>query len=201
MTTTASNREIRMPAPGWWSMLLIEGIVILVLGLALFLAPAMALFVLVQLLGIYYWLVTGILSIASIFVDSRMWFLKLLAGLLGIAAGIIVNQHPVWSALLVPTTLTLILGIIGIGVGVLHLVRVFKGAGWGAAALGVLNLGLGVLILMMSLLATLVLIYAIATWLVLMGILTIVAAFMTRSAQKKQVALRRPEAAPPAPSV
>jgi uncharacterized membrane protein HdeD (DUF308 family) len=161
----------------------------------------MALFVLVQLLGIYYWLVTGILSIASIFVDSRMWFLKLLAGLLGIAAGIIVNQHPVWSALLVPTTLTLILGIIGIGVGVLHLVRVFKGAGWGAAALGVLNLGLGILILMIPLLATLVLIYAIATWLVLMGILTIVAAFMTRSAQKKQVALRRPEAAPPAPSV
>jgi uncharacterized membrane protein HdeD (DUF308 family) len=129
-----------------------------------------------------------------------MWFLKLLAGLLGIAAGIIVNQHPIWSALLVPTALTLILGIIGIGIGVLHLVRVFRSAAgipWGAAALGVLNLGLGILILMMPLLATLVLIYAIATWLVLMGILTIVAAFMTRSAQKKQVALRRPEAAAP----
>jgi uncharacterized membrane protein HdeD (DUF308 family) len=154
----------------------------------------MTLFVLIQLLAIYYWLVTGILSIASIFVDSRMWFLKLLAGLLGIAAGIIVNQHPIWSALLVPTALTLILGIIGIGIGVLHLVRVFRGAAgipWGAAALGVLNLGLGILILMIPLLTTLTLIYAIATLKVLMGILTIVAAFMTRSAQKKQVALRR----------
>jgi uncharacterized membrane protein HdeD (DUF308 family) len=193
MTTTASNQEIGTPAPGW-GLLLIEGIVILVLGLALFLAPAMTLFVLIQLLATYYWLVTGILSIASIFVDSRMWFLKLLAGLLGIAAGIIVNQHPIWSALLVPTALTLILGIIGIGIGVLHLVRVFRGAAgipWGAAALGVLNLGLGILILMMPLLTTLTLIYAIATLKVLMGILTIVAAFMTRSAQKKQVALRR----------
>ena len=193
MTTTASNQEIGTPAPGW-GLLLIEGIVILVLGLALFLAPAMTLFVLIQLLAIYYWLVTGILSIASIFVDSRMWFLKLLAGLLGIAAGIIVNQHPMWSALLVPTALTLTLGIIGIGIGVLHLVRVFRGAAgipWGAAALGVLNLGLGILILMMPLLTTLTLIYAIATLKVLMGILTIVAAFMTRSAQKKQVALRR----------
>jgi uncharacterized membrane protein HdeD (DUF308 family) len=190
MTTTASNQEIGTPAPGW-GLLLIEGIVILVLGLALFLAPAMTLFVLIQLLAIYYWLVIGILTIASIFVDSRMWFLKLLAGLLGIAAGIIVNQHPMWSALLVPSALTLILGIIGIGVGVLHLVRVFRGAGWGAATLGVLNLGLGILILMMPLLTTLTLIYAIATFKVLMGILTIFAAFMTRSAQKKQVALRR----------
>jgi uncharacterized membrane protein HdeD (DUF308 family) len=193
MTTTASNQEIGTPAPGW-GLLLIEGIVILVLGLVLFLTPAMTLFVLIQLLAIYYWLVTGILSIASIFVDSRMWFLKLLAGLLGIAAGIIVNQHPIWSALLVPTALTLILGIIGIGIGVLHLVRVFTGAAgipWGAAALGVLNLGLGILILMIPLLTTLTLIHAIATLKVLMGILTIVAAFMTRSAQKKQVALRR----------
>jgi uncharacterized membrane protein HdeD (DUF308 family) len=193
MTTTASNHEIGTPAPAW-GLLLIEGIVILVLGLALFLAPAMTLFVLVQILAIYYWLVTGIISIASIFVDSRMWFLKLLAGLLGIAAGIIVNQHPMWSALLVPTALTLILGVIGIGIGVLHLVRVFRGAAgipWGAAALGVLNLGLGILILMIPLLTTLTLIYAIATLKVLMGILTIVAAFMARSAQKKQVALRR----------
>jgi uncharacterized membrane protein HdeD (DUF308 family) len=61
----------------------------------------------------------------------------------------------------------------------------------------VLNLGLGILILMMPLLATLVLIYAIATFGVLMRTLTIVAAFMTRSAQKKQVALRRPEAVAP----
>jgi uncharacterized membrane protein HdeD (DUF308 family) len=193
MTTTASDQEIGTPAPGW-GLLLIEGIVILVLGLVLFLAPAMTLFVLIQIVAIYYWLVTGILSIASIFVDSRMWFLKLLVGLLGIAAGIIVNQHPMWSGLLVPSTLTLILGIIGIGIGVLHLVRVFKGAAgipWGAAALGVLNLGLGILILMMPLLTTLTLIYAIATLMVLMGILTIVAAFMARSAQKKQLALRR----------
>ena len=193
MTTTASNQEIGTPAPGW-GLLLIEGIVILVLGLVLFLAPAMTLFVLIQIVAIYYWLVTGILSIASIFVDSRMWFLKLLVGLLGIAAGIIVNQHPMWSSLLVPSALTLILGIIGIGIGVLHLVRVFRGAAgipWGAAALGVLNLGLGILILMMPLLTTLTLIYAIATLMVLMGILTIVAAFMARSAQKKQVALRR----------
>jgi uncharacterized membrane protein HdeD (DUF308 family) len=154
----------------------------------------MTLFVLIQIVAIYYWLVTGILSIASIFVDSRLWFLKLLVGLLGIAAGIIVNQHPMWSGLLVPSALTLILGIIGIGIGVLHLVRVFRGAAGiplGAAALGVLNLGLGILILMIPLLPTLILIYAIATLKVLMGILTIVAAFMARSAQKKQVALRR----------
>jgi uncharacterized membrane protein HdeD (DUF308 family) len=45
---------------------------------------------------------------------------------------------------------------------------------------------------MLPLLATLVLVYAIAIFGVLMGILTIVTAFMTRSAQKKQVALRRP---------
>jgi uncharacterized membrane protein HdeD (DUF308 family) len=172
-------------------LLLIEGTIILVVSLLLFLAPAMTLLVIVQILGIY-WLVTGVLSIVDIFLDSRMWFLKLLAGLLGIAAGIIVIQHPVWSTLLVPTTLILILGIIGIGVGVVRLVRIFRGGGWGTALLGILNIGLGILILVMPLLVTPVLIYAIATFGVLMGILMIVAASMTYSAQKREVALRRP---------
>jgi uncharacterized membrane protein HdeD (DUF308 family) len=156
----------------------------------------MTLPVLVQFLGIY-WLVTGVVSIVGIFVDSSMWFLKLLAGLLGIAAGIIVIQHPIWSTLLIPTTLTLVLGFIGIGVGVAHLIRTFRGGGWRAALLGVLNIGLGVLILMMPLLATLLLVYAIAILGVVMGILTIIAAFIVRSGQKQQVAPEGRGATPP----
>jgi uncharacterized membrane protein HdeD (DUF308 family) len=199
MTPTTSGQVIGTPASGW-GLELVNGIAILVVSSLLLLSPAMTLLVLVQLLGIY-WLVTGILSIVGIFLDSRMWLLKLLAGVLGIGAGIIVIQHPIWSTLLIPATLTLVLGIIGIGVGVMHLVRIFRGGGWGAALLGLLNIGLGILILMTGVVSTLILIYVITILGVVMGILAIIDAFMTRSAQQKQVGLRRPDVSSPAPVV
>lgn len=66
----------------------------------------------------------------DIFIDSSNWGWKLFAGILGIVAGIIILQHPLWSVLLVPATLVVLLGITGILIGSSNSFRPFRaGAG------------------------------------------------------------------------
>lgn len=63
----------------------------------------------------------------DIFIDSSNWGWKLFAGILGIVAGIIILQHPLWSVLLVPATLVVLLGITGILIGIVKLIQAFQG--------------------------------------------------------------------------
>ncbi|HEU5230225.1 MAG TPA: DUF308 domain-containing protein [Ktedonobacteraceae bacterium] len=119
----------------WWHLLL-EGIIALIIGLLLVSFPGETTVVLAQLLGLY-WLVTGILSLVSLFVDRSQWGWKLFAGILGILAGIVVVRHPLWSAFLVPFTIVIILGVQAIIQGIVELILAFQGGGWSAALLGV----------------------------------------------------------------
>src|SRR3954462_11462270 len=129
----------------WW-LVLLEGIAAAIVGLFLLTAPGATLFVLVQVLGIF-WLVGGIFRIVSIFLDSSLWGWKLVGGVLGILAGILVLQHPLWSTVLVPAIYVIILGIQGIVLGGIRLVTAFQGEGWGAGILGALSIVLGLILL------------------------------------------------------
>ena len=113
----------------WW-LVLIEGISLIILGLLMLASPGMSTLILIQFVGIY-WLVAGIFKIVSIFMDSADWGWKLVGGILGILAGLIVLQHPLWSPLVIGATLIIILGVQGLIVGVIGLVQAFRGAGWG----------------------------------------------------------------------
>lgn len=132
----------RMP---WW-VIMIAGIAVFIVGLLLLISPHMSLLILVQLLGIY-WLVTGTLSVVSIFVDKRHWGWKLVAGILGMLAGLIVLRDPLWSALIVPAILIIILAVQALIAGVTQIIHAFSGGGWGIALLGVLNIIFGLILL------------------------------------------------------
>ena len=134
------------------------------------------LLVLVQVLGIY-WLIKGVFAIVSIFIDSSMWGWKLVVGVLGIVAGILVLQNPIWSSVLVPTVLVVILGIEGIIIGAVNLVQAFKGAGWGAGILGVLSILLGLVLLTNAFIASFALAYVLGIFMVIGGIAAVVMAF------------------------
>jgi len=129
----------------WW-MILIEGIALIIIGLLLLAQPGMSTVVIVQILGIY-WLIMGIIRIVSIFVDSAQWGWKLLAGVLGIIAGIIVIQHPLWSTAVLTSTVILILGLTGLVIGIISLVQAIQGAGWGTGILGIISIVLGLVLL------------------------------------------------------
>jgi uncharacterized membrane protein HdeD (DUF308 family) len=129
----------------WW-LILLQGIASLLLGLMLLGAPGATMLVLAQLLGTY-WLVSGLFGIVALFVDNRYWLWKLLVGLLGVLAGIAVLQHPVWSAVLIPTLLVVLLGIQGMINGAIELALAFAAKDWGLGILGVVSILLGVALL------------------------------------------------------
>ena len=141
-----TQSEMEQQSAPWW-LVLIEGIFAVIIGIALISAPAMTISIIVQVLGLY-WLLGGILAIVSIFINQTNWGWKLVGGLLGILAGIIVLRHPLWSTVLVPATVVVVIGIGGIIIGLTDLVRAFKGAGWGTGVLGVLSLVLGIILLL-----------------------------------------------------
>ncbi len=92
----AVTRESTETLPVPWWLVLIQGIAGVIIGLLLLINPLKTTVFLVQFLGIY-WFVSGIFGIVSIFLDKSMWGWKLFAGLLGIFAGVLILQHPLWS--------------------------------------------------------------------------------------------------------
>jgi uncharacterized membrane protein HdeD (DUF308 family) len=167
-----SSEKIGYP---WW-LVLIQGIASLILGLLLLVSPAMTTFVLIQFLGIY-WFVSGIFGIVSIFIDKTMWGWKLFSGILGILAGIVIIQHPLWSTILVPATLVIILGIEGLAIGIASLIQAFKGAGWGTGILGALSIIFGLILLFNPLVSAIGLPLVIGIFAIIGGIAAIVMAF------------------------
>jgi uncharacterized membrane protein HdeD (DUF308 family) len=178
MTAAEVSRSESEMVP-WW-LVLLEGIALLILGILLLLKPGMTTLIFIQFLGIY-WLVGGIFKIVSLFLDSSMWGWKLFAGVLGIIAGIIVVQHPLWSPVVVGSTLVILLGIQGIIYGGVGVFQAFKGAGWGAGILGAISILFGIYLLANIGAATLVLPWVVGVLALVGGVAAIVMAFRVKS--------------------
>jgi uncharacterized membrane protein HdeD (DUF308 family) len=176
---TAVEGRIGMP---WW-LILLQGIAALVLGFLLLTDPGMTVLVLVQFLGAY-WFIDGIFRIVSIFVDRTGWGWKLFGGIVGILAGIFILRHPLWSAMLVPETIAILIGIMGVLAGGVQLYSAFKGAGWGQGILGALSIIFGLLILFNPFGAALALPFVFGILGIVAGIAAIVTAFQVRRLQQ-----------------
>ncbi len=174
MTTSMVSEPETVGVP-WW-MVLIEGIALIILGLLMLSSPGMTTVILIQFVGIY-WLVAGIFKIVSIFMDSSGWGWKLAGGILGILAGLIVIQHPIWSPFVIGGTLIIILGIQGLVIGIVGVIQGFKGAGWGAGILGAVSILFGLLFLFNVGGFTLALPWTIGILALIGGVLSIIAAF------------------------
>jgi uncharacterized membrane protein HdeD (DUF308 family) len=130
----------------WWVFLL-QGFAGIIIGLMLITEPSATLVALMTVLG-FYWLITGVLALVQVFVDrATPWIWSLLAGLVGILAGLFVLRHPLVAALTVPTVLVIILGIQGLVIGAVQIIGGFKGGGIGPFILGAINVLVGILLL------------------------------------------------------
>lgn len=176
MTTTTASAA---PSPIPWWLVLIQGIAALIVGFFLLISPGMTAVVLVSFLGLY-WFISGIFGIVSIFIDKTAWGWKLFSGILGIIAGIVILQHPLWSTVLVPTTLVWLLGFLGIIIGVTNLIQAFQGGGWGIGILGVLSILIGFFLVFNPLAGALALPLVLGVFGIVGGIAAIVMAFRLR---------------------
>lgn len=166
----------------WWAVL-VQGIFALIIGLLLLTHPVTTTLVIVQFVGMF-WLVTGIMSIVSIFADRTMWGLNLINGILGIIAGLAVLQHPLWSTILLPTILVIFIGVNGIIIGLINLFGAFKGDGIATAILGILSIIFGSFLLSSPFTAVLILPWVYGIFGVTGGILSIVFAFQKRKVEE-----------------
>jgi uncharacterized membrane protein HdeD (DUF308 family) len=173
-TTQADQSDI------WWVFLL-EGIAALLFGFLLITQPGTTLVAIVVFLG-FYWLMMGVLEIVRVFVDrSVAWYWSLLIGILGIIAGIIVLRHPMFAAVLLPTTIVLYLGIIGLIIGAIQIVGGFTGGGIGSFALGVINVLIGLILLGAPVAAALAVPLVFGILLLIEGVALIIWAFRVRN--------------------
>jgi len=162
----------------WW-LVLLEGLAAIVLGALLITNTGRTTVVLIQLLGVY-WLIKGMFSIIAIFIDSSQWGWKLLIGILSIVAGMLVIGSPIWSTAIVTVTLVLVLGINGVIIGLVQIIQAFQGGGLGTGILGVLSVILGFLLIIHRYSAAAAVPYALAIFLLIGGVVAIVAAFRMR---------------------
>lgn len=181
----AQDRTIEAQPAGvpWW-LVLIGGVVSIIVGILILVAPAATTIFLVRLLG-FYWLVTGILSVASLFINRTNWGWKLLSGALGIIAGLVVLQHPIWSAVLIPATIILITAILSLVAGFALFVMAFRGGGWGSGILGAITIGFGVILLLEPVLSGIILVYTLGGFAVFGGLSAVFASFGFRRSESR----------------
>jgi uncharacterized membrane protein HdeD (DUF308 family) len=180
-TANVATATAMLPSRRWW-VLLLEGIAAIIIGILLFTDTEQTVFTLVLFLGIW-WFITGIIDLITLFFDRTQWGWRLVSGVLGIIAGLLIIRHPLWAAFLVPATLSWVVGFIGLVIGVMALIRAFQGDGWGVGILGVISILLGLFLLSTGIgVALPTAIVATAICAIVGGIVAVVQAFRIRSA-------------------
>ncbi|WP_406656463.1 DUF308 domain-containing protein [Methanolobus sp. ZRKC2] len=152
--------------------LLLGGIASIIFGILLLSWPGATLSVIMLIVGLW-WLIQGIAMIFGVFIDRTNWGWKLLGGIIGIIAGIIVLQHPLQAAVIVPATLALILGILGLSMGIIAVIAAFAGDGWGTGILGIVSIIIGLLFIFNAWVGGVVLVWATAILMIAGGISSI----------------------------
>ena len=140
MTDATAQITARSGYP-WW-VVLIQGIAAVVIGGLLMFQTVTTTIVLILFFG-WWWLISGIFEIGSIFVDRTAWGWRLFTGLLSIVAGAYIIGSPLLGTAVVVGVATLILGINGMIIGVVDIIKAFQGAGWGKGLLGALSFVVG----------------------------------------------------------
>lgn len=172
----AQREDANIP---WW-LVLLECLFVVIFGILIISAPGTTLVFLVQVFG-FYLLIGGVLRIVSIFVGSSSWGWKLVGGILGIIAGIVVLNHPLWSTVLVPLYAVYIIGFLSIAEGIFELIASFQGDGWGIGLLGLLRIVFGIILVLNPLIGVVALPFVLGAVMLAGGIAAIVVSFRMRS--------------------
>lgn len=125
---------------------LLGGITALIFGAILVFRQDAAVGVVALLLGLW-WLIQGAFLVFSVFIDKTDLWWKLILGLLGVTAGIVVLANPVQSGEFLGTALAIVLGLIGVAVGIVAVIGGFRGGGFASILFGAVSGAIGLLIL------------------------------------------------------
>jgi uncharacterized membrane protein HdeD (DUF308 family) len=165
----------------WW-LVLLWGIFTLIIGIMFLTTPGMTMVLLITFMGAY-WLVGGLFTIGSLFVDKTNMGIKILLSVINIIAGILILMHPFFSTLFVLSFFVIFIGFWACFIGAVHLYQAFTSKDAGNGVLGLLSLIFGILLLVNSLIAVALLPFVAGGFTVVAGISVIVVSFGAKKAQ------------------
>jgi uncharacterized membrane protein HdeD (DUF308 family) len=165
----------------WWIMLL-WGILTLIVGAMFLITPARTMELLIVFLGAW-WLVGGIFTIASLFVDRSNMGWKLFLSVINIIAGILILAYPLYSTLFVFGFLIIFIGFWALFVGVVHIYHAFTQKDAGTGVLGLISFIFGLLLLINPFIAIALLPFVFGGFAVVSGLVSIYVAFVAKGVQ------------------
>ena len=175
MTSETDTPKKQITPTTWWVVLL-EGIAAVILGVLLLVSTEKTITLLTQLLGIYF-LFRGILDIVMIFTNKNMWGAKLLSGIIGILAGLIIVRHPLWAPILVTGTIMILFGISALIIGLRMLLQGFREKTWGYGVIGIFLLVMGILLILNPVVGAVATVNIIAVFGIIGGLTAIILSF------------------------
>jgi uncharacterized membrane protein HdeD (DUF308 family) len=179
----ASLANVSMLFRNWW-LLVLRGVVGIIFGIIAFVAPGISLAALVLVFGAYCFADGALLIVSAIrrHGNGSPWWLLLLQGMAGIAAGVVALF---WPAI---TTLGLLWVIAAWSLvsGVLQIVTAIRlrktiTTEWLLALSGVASIALGVLFVMFPAAGAVALVFWIGAWAFVFGVLLVTLGFRLRS--------------------
>ena len=187
VTVNAVKQQV---SKGWW-ILLIQGIAAIVLGALLLINPVTTLIAMAWVLGIF-WLVGGVMDVVGAFTGrtpQRVWYWDLLAGALGIVAGLILITQPLFGAAAIPFIMTLLLGVSAVLSGVFKIIgaiavrKQIEGEFW-MIIWGAIMVLLGLWVLFNLGSATIAYVFVMGIMMIVGGVFAIFGSFRLRSLGK-----------------
>lgn len=181
------NKLAAILARNWW-VLLLRGLAAIAFGMLIFFQPGISLAALILLFGAYS-LADGVLSVWTGIAERKErdhWWLLLIGGLLSIAVGIMTFMVPGVTALV----LLFFIAIRSIAIGVLeivtamHLRKEIKGE-WVLIVSGIISIVFGGILMAQPGAGALAVLWIIATYAILLGVLLVFLAFKARSFVKR----------------
>jgi uncharacterized membrane protein HdeD (DUF308 family) len=168
----------------WW-LIVLRGLLAIAFGVFAYLQPAITLTTLVLVFGAFA-LVNGVLAVVSAIGGRKTdehWWVLLLEGVLGILLGVLTLRAPGITALVLVFYIAawaLVTGVLEI-VAAIRLRKEIEGEFWLGLS-GVLSVGLGILLMVGPGAGALALLWMIAAWAIVFGVVLVLLGFRVRKA-------------------
>lgn len=183
---TTDVRGMGQLAAKYWWVILVRGIILILLGMAMLIWPKQTVLVF-AIIFVAYLLIDGVMSVFQGFSERRQGQSgagNFVVGALAIIAGIVILVWPKESGTVIAVLVAvwaILAGISGIAGGLA--LRNQPGSGWGwFVAWGVLSLVFGVIVLFNPAALLVSLIWLVAVWAIMAGIIFAIASFFVRKA-------------------
>src|SRR5215472_811132 len=165
-----------------WALLLLWGIAWVILGFFLLFQPGMTAIVLVQIMAVF-WVVGGVVDLMNGLTHreqpGRGW--RVVGGILGIVAGVIIMIHPIAGTLVTIAFGFYLLAFAALVTGIINLVGGFqKTLSWGVSLLGLAQIILGIFLVTHPVVGMLAYVPTLGVLAIVAGIVIIISSFRVR---------------------